>query len=319
MASPHDLAFAGAAVKQRMLTSEQVNLGTKSQKVLAELGINKSLAVIAVEAGWMELDAAFTIVTGLRKLGVDHPEVRPREASDADEALLERLSPAVRKRLEAASRTLASLFYARGAGTLALDQGSPTPVRAARKPADPTPTPPPAFTDAELDLIAHIRADARRDCTPRRSDLPDGATAGVECRPSAGPALRVGYYALPTNRAAARAYFDRIVTSGVEPNSGDCWSGEPGDLGWIPGDGEPDLVDNRDYGIVVANSPYVTHRIGCFLHEGTANVRLTCGDGRYVGVLGRNDDLEALFRWSDQYPPGVPMDTPSAPGLCITG
>ena len=144
MASPHDLAFAGAAVKQRMLTSEQVNLGTKSQKVLAELGINKSLAVIAVEAGWMELDAAFTIVTGLRKLGVDHPEVRPREASDADEALLERLSPAVRKRLEAASRTLASLFYARGAGTLALDQGSPTPVRAARNPADPTPTPVPA-------------------------------------------------------------------------------------------------------------------------------------------------------------------------------
>jgi hypothetical protein len=211
--------------------------------------------------------------------------------------------------------------------TLAPVEPTPAPVEptdppadppATPRPADPTPTPAPAFTDAELELIAHIRPDARHDCTPRRSDLPDGATAGVECRPSVGPALRVGYYALPTNRAAARAYFDRIVTSGVEPNSGDCWSGVAGDVGWIPGDGEPDLVDNRDYGIVVANSPYVTHRIGCFLHEGTANVRLTCGDGRYVGVLGRNDDLEALFRWSEQYPLGVPMDTPTAPGLCIT-
>src|SRR5262245_5013480 len=124
MASPYDLAFGQAAVKQRLVTSEQVNLGAKIQKVLAELSISKSIAVIAVEAGWLELDGALTIVTGLRKLGIDHPEVRPRPASDADEAVLERMSPQVRKRLETASRTLASLFYARGAGTLALDQGS---------------------------------------------------------------------------------------------------------------------------------------------------------------------------------------------------
>jgi len=144
MSSPHDIAFGGAAVKQRALTSEQVNLGTKVQKVLSELGIQKSLAVIAVEAGWMELDQALTLVTGLRKLNVDHPEVRPREASDADEAVLERISPAARKRLEAASRTLASLFYARGAGTLALDQGSPTPAPRPKKAVDATPTPVPA-------------------------------------------------------------------------------------------------------------------------------------------------------------------------------
>jgi hypothetical protein len=145
MSAPHDIAFGGAAVKQRMLTSEQVNLGAKAQKVLYEPGIPKSLAVIAVEAGWMELNAALTIVTGLRKLGVDHPEVKPREASDADDSVLDRLSPNARKRLESASRTLASLFFARGAGTLALDQGSPAAAagRAPRKPGDPTPTPVP--------------------------------------------------------------------------------------------------------------------------------------------------------------------------------
>lgn len=146
MSSQHDVAFGGAAVKQRMLTSEQVSLGTKVQKVLADLGIDKPLAAVAVEAGWLELDEALTVVTGLRKLGIDHPEVKPREASDADESVLERLNPKARKRLEAASRTLASLFYARGAGTLALDQGSSptTSARVIRKAGDPTPTPAPA-------------------------------------------------------------------------------------------------------------------------------------------------------------------------------
>ena len=158
MASPHDIVFGGAAAKQRTLTAEQVNLGTKVQKILAELGISKSLAEIAVEAGWMELDRALAIVTGLRKLGVDHPELKPREASDADEAVLDRLSPAARKRLESASRTLASLFYARGAGTLALDQGSPAAAaaRPPRKAGDPTPTPVPArrYKHPVLDAVA---------------------------------------------------------------------------------------------------------------------------------------------------------------------
>ena len=67
-------------------------------------------------------------------------------AEELEDAVLDRLTPAMRKRLESASRTLASLFYARSAGSLALDQGSPTPLsRGARKPAvDPTPTPTPA-------------------------------------------------------------------------------------------------------------------------------------------------------------------------------
>lgn len=146
MSPQFDTAFAGAAVKRGLLTSEQVALGAKIRKVLGDLGISKTLAVIAVEAKWIELDEALTLVTGLRKQGVDHPELKPREASEADESVLERLTPVARKRLETASRTLASLFYARGAGTLALDQGSPAAAagRGFRKPSDPTPTPAPA-------------------------------------------------------------------------------------------------------------------------------------------------------------------------------
>jgi tetratricopeptide (TPR) repeat protein len=137
----HDAAFGSTAVEMRVLTSEQVSLGGKIQKVLADLGISKTLAVIAVEAGWMDLDQALVIVTGLRRQGVAHPEVKPRPAADADDAVLDRLSPSARKRLETASRTLASLFYARGAGTLALDQGSPAPAKPQRAAPEPTPTP----------------------------------------------------------------------------------------------------------------------------------------------------------------------------------
>src|SRR5688500_16220834 len=133
MASPHDSAFAGVAVRSQRLTSEQVMLGTKVQNVLAELGIAKSLAIIAVEAKWMEHDEAIALVTALRKQGVEHPEVKPREASDADDEVLDRLPAPARKRLESASRTLAALFYARSAGTLALDQGSSTASRPPRR------------------------------------------------------------------------------------------------------------------------------------------------------------------------------------------
>jgi tetratricopeptide (TPR) repeat protein len=165
VATPHDSAFAGAAVRRQRLTSEQVMLGAKVQNVLAELGISKTLAVIAVEAKWIEHDEAIALVTALRKQGVDHPEVKPREASDADDAVLDRLPPQARKRLEAASRSLAALFYARSAGTLALDQtasgGRPAPPPVRRvKPAVEFVAPPPKKSGALGAILAVVAAFA---------------------------------------------------------------------------------------------------------------------------------------------------------------
>src|SRR6185295_14890375 len=121
MAFPHDIAFAGTAVKDEVLTSDQVNLGVKVQKILGELGIVKTLADVVVEAGWVETGRANRLIDGLRKLGIIHPDLKPRAATTADVGALEHVSEEARRRLETASRTLASLFYARSAGSLAVD------------------------------------------------------------------------------------------------------------------------------------------------------------------------------------------------------
>jgi tetratricopeptide (TPR) repeat protein len=147
MATPYDIAFSGAATKQQFLDPEQVNRGVKVQKILGGLGISKTLAEVVVEAGWLDPDQARTLVAGIRRLGLEHPEFRPRTAAAADEAVLARLDPEARDRLESASRTLASLFYARSAAALAADLGIAPPapalrvVKKAEAPATPTPVP----------------------------------------------------------------------------------------------------------------------------------------------------------------------------------
>jgi hypothetical protein len=185
------------------------------------------------------------------------------------------------------------------------------------KPPKPTAPPAPTFTAAEKALLAQIRPDARKDCAPRRADLPKKATAGVECRPSNGPAARVGFYAFPSDRLAALAYFDRLAEFGVKPLTGDCFHGVPGDLAWTPGDGEPELEDDPDSGIVIDGYAYIVYRDGCFVDdEGMANIRITCGGGVYVGVLGRTADLGALSHWTETNAPGVEVSVPSVPGIC---
>ena len=89
-------------------------------------------------------------------------------------------------------------------------------------------------------------------------------------------------YGFATLADALAAYIARMASYGVALRSGDCQAGTAGDRAWTPGDG-PDEGGDLPY------------RIGCFLDEnGTANVRLTCGDPetgvvgpiRYIGVLG---------------------------------
>jgi hypothetical protein len=191
------------------------------------------------------------------------------------------------------------------------------PAPAPAKPTNPTQPPAPKFTAAEKALLAQIRPDARKDCAPRRSNLPKKAIAGVECRPSKGPAARVGFYAFPSDRLAAQTYFDRLAEHGVKPLTGDCHHGAPGDLAWTPGDGERELEGDPDSGIVIDGYAYVVYRDGCFVDdEGTANIRVTCGGGVYVGVLGRTADLRALSQWTETNAPGLEVSVPSAPGIC---
>jgi hypothetical protein len=192
----------------------------------------------------------------------------------------------------------------------------PSPSIPPSSPAPPTPDPEPSFSAAEQALLRLIRPDARRDCEPRRSDLPSGALAGVECRPGTRLVARVGAYRFASDAAATTAYLERIVASGVEPRSGDCHRGVPGDAAWTPGDDVGEVAEGDPYSVMYRGIPYVVARYGCFVNaEGVANFRTTCGDV-YTGVLGRDDDVAALTSWSWEFAADAPPSTPSSPGIC---
>jgi hypothetical protein len=175
----------------------------------------------------------------------------------------------------------------------------------------------PSFTDAEWALLGLIRPDARIDCAPRRTGLPSGATAGVECRPGTSVVERVGAYRFPSEQDAASTYLARMLDAGVSLRSGDCFDGMPGDGAWTPGDDEGEVSAGDPFGVVFDGTPYIVFRHGCFLNDaGMANFRATCGDGVYVGILGANDNFRLLTRWAWKFAPDVEQGTPSAPGIC---
>lgn len=210
MAFPHDIAFAGAAVKEEVLTSDQVNLGVKVQKILAELGVVKTLADVVVEAGWVDSERASRIVGGLRKLGVVHPELKPRSASNADAGALEHVSEEARRRLETASRTLASLFYARSAGSLAVDQGvaAGPPARSGRRWVDPTPTPSPA----RRAKVIRVPAEGEVAAPPRRLHPAVGASLAL-----VGAVVAITAFILTRKPGASEVPPPRPVASRPDP------------------------------------------------------------------------------------------------------
>jgi hypothetical protein len=171
------------------------------------------------------------------------------------------------------------------------------------------------FTAVEAELVASLRSDAGGHCAPRRTDLPARATAGVECRLNTDLVSRIGAYRFRDARDATLTYFERLTLNGVNPASGDCSAGASGDSPWMPGDGTTGSAPDR---VAFAGSErWVVGRSGCFLDDGTANVRLTC-DATYIGIVGRRGDLAALYAWAWKAQIG---ETPAGepPGLCTSG
>jgi hypothetical protein len=172
------------------------------------------------------------------------------------------------------------------------------PPAAATQAPEATSPPVAVFSPDEELLVEGLREDARVDCSPRRSELPERAYAGIECRPSTGPAARVGVYAFNGGDDALRAYFDRLADYGVDPETGNCWEGIPGDGFW-----------GGDTG--VDNSLNEIYRQGCFLDEdGQANVRFTgLAESVYVGIVGQSwTSIPELLDWAwagGQGDPGI--------------
>jgi hypothetical protein len=206
------------------------------------------------------------------------------------------------------------------APTPAPTKPAPPATPSAQPAATPEPTakpaPQPTFSPREAALVDLLRADAKERCAPRRANMPDGVSAGIECRPTDGPAARVGVYSYPTDRDAATAYFARLAEHGVKPLTGDCVQGTPGDNAWMPGDLEPELDNDTDNAVFVEGKGYMTERNGCFLDSGTANVRITCDGGIYIGILGRSDDIATLFDWAWTHAPAAEPEMPDGPGIC---
>jgi len=179
----------------------------------------------------------------------------------------------------------------------------------------PSDTPAPSLTPDEEALIAQLRLDAGVNCVPRRTDLPQGALRGIECRPNDPLVARVGIYWFDSANEAAYAYMTRMAEGGVDVNAGDCNRDVPGDAPWTAGDGEGNFEDPGVFNW--ENSVLTPNRNGCFVDEdGKANVRATCGYA-YIGVLGTGTDLSDLQDWTWRYPEGYEPGTPDSPGLCV--
>jgi anti-sigma factor RsiW len=174
--------------------------------------------------------------------------------------------------------------------------------------ADPAASSPtPSMSTVESAIADKLRDDVAATCVPRREKLPAAsalikATAGVECKVATALVARVGAYSFPDAKSATATYLGRMDSYDVAKGSGDCTAGKAGDAPWRDPDGK------------------VGGRTGCFLDEnGTANVRVACGP-MYVGILGRGDDIAALYRWVWAFggQPGDP-DKGGPPGICRPG
>jgi hypothetical protein len=137
--------------------------------------------------------------------------------------------------------------------------------------------------------------------------------AGIECHLGTALVDRVGVYRFASftgegSGSALDAYLTRLADAGVAPRSGDCQAGTAGDRSW------PAYLDDDADG-----SPgFRAERSGCFLDQNRiANVRLTCYDDIYVGVLGRNSDVAGLYKWAWQIASGESVHR-DPPGICAS-
>jgi hypothetical protein len=163
----------------------------------------------------------------------------------------------------------------------------------------------------EAQLLANLRDDAKVDCAATQV-LPVGAVAGAECGPNTALVAVVSVYGFGSPDDALNAYRVRLAAEGVQLRTGDCSAGQPGETAWAPGDGQwgPGGVEpDRD---------------GCFIDaSGHADVLALCGNGAYIGIVGKTADLAALAKWVERFPARAmnagQVSTPSPLGICYGG
>ena len=185
------------------------------------------------------------------------------------------------------------------AGSPASSPGAPP--SAAASPASDGPT------AEELVLLAGLRLDLQGTCVPLRTDLPEAALAGVECRPPSEDVDRVRVYLFDTQADLLDTYLARLVAQGVEPGtaSGRC----------VPGQGsEGPYVPSPQDGLLIAE------RGGCYVDAaGLAHYLATNPPFVLIELDGTTGDMAALEGWAwlgNEDQPGNPTiwrETPVGP------
>lgn len=190
---------------------------------------------------------------------------------------------------------------------------SPAPSASPQYPNDEPPVPSwkSGTGSVEAQLLATVRDDAKVACGATKV-LPSGAIAASECHANTALVALVGVYGFGSPDDALNAYRVRLTAEGIQLRTGDCSAGHPGDDVWTPGDGswgpggvEPD-------------------REGCFTDaSGHANILALCGNGAYIGIVGKTADIAALDEWAGRFPAKAlkagRVSTPSPPGICYGG
>ena len=173
---------------------------------------------------------------------------------------------------------------------------SPLPLAVASPSTAQSPAPDDP-TAEELDLLSGVRLDLQGTCTPLRTDLPDTALAGIECRPLSKDVDRVRVYLFDTQEALLETYLARLITPGVEPGtaSGRCVPGEASEGPYTPWEGDKLEIAERG---------------GCYQDAaGLAHYLATNPPFVLTELDGTTGDMAALEGWAwlgNQDQPGNP-------------
>lgn len=156
------------------------------------------------------------------------------------------------------------------------------------------------FNAAERILLEGIPNAIRRTCTPRRSENPGRTIAAVQCQPDT-PVVRDMAYYLMTAAAATNVFEQRMRQNGVTDGAGQCRLGDVSLSYDTPGPSASGCYVNADGR---ANLRMVAAASGCHqLRVGDRRLRIPA---IYVAVLGNDDDIRALARWTEP-PAGTPI------------
>jgi len=151
---------------------------------------------------------------------------------------------------------------------------------------------------AETQLLAGVRLDLVGTCAPLRVDLPEAASAGIECHPPSEDVERVRVYLFDTQRELLDSYQARLAVEGIRLGAesvGCPWGGGP-EGPYIP--------------TPPAKGFDAAEREACFVDEvGQARYLATEPPFVLLELTGEGHDTAAVAMWAwlgNQDQPGAP-------------